>query len=270
MTGVCWAVPACGPPNSNLLWMCKWDWMGRGLCPGQAGVCSVLAPEETDWASSPSLPPTPKQGGGIKGQWHPCSLQKGWQCHQWAWHNILCQLIQQRQHRQMIPLHHQQQGGGTAAEHCAATTIFCWIWCIQLCCWFLLQHWKHILALCGGALLYTMSIWGNRQKLQLRPTPPLTPRFSFTLLESTAGLCHGGGKHGKKLLPSLQGLEDLASCSGRWRGAAVYAPMFLGYTDCCGSIWSMRSDWKTNFHTLPLTPHSCHSYSMRLPFLLCW
>ncbi len=36
-------------------------------------------------------------------------------------------------------------------------------------------------------------------------------------------------------------------------GAAVYAPLFLGYTDCCGSIGSMCLGWEANFYNLPPT-----------------
>jgi hypothetical protein len=64
----------------------------------------------------------------------------------------------------------------------------------------------------------------------------------------------------------MQGLEDLASCSGRWRGAAVYASLFLGYTDCCGSIQSMR--WGQEAIFLPYLPPHTAATAIIIPMLL--
>ncbi len=74
----------------------------------------------------------------------------------------------------------------------------------------------------------------------------------------------------KHLLLSPHGLEDLILHSIRWRNAAVYAPLVLGYTDCCSNIGFMRWSQEANFYTLPPTPHTCHNYSVHLPFLICW
>ena len=58
-----------------------------------------------------------------------------------------------------------------------------------------------------------------------------------------------------------------APCSRFWGGSAVYAPLLLGYTDCCGSSGSSYWGRAVAIHSLPPTPHSCHSYPTRLPVL---
>ncbi len=65
--------------------------------------------------------------------------------------------------------------------------------------------------------------------LQSQPTPPLTPSFSLTLLGIVASLCHDRGKHGIKLVPVTAGVGGFGlALWKRQRGAAVYAPLFLG------------------------------------------
>ena len=61
------------------------------------------------------------------------------------------------------------EGGATAAEHHAATTIFCWVRRLSLRRWFRQQQRrKRLQALCRGASMYAMSVWGDRR-------PPPTP-----------------------------------------------------------------------------------------------
>jgi hypothetical protein len=61
-------------------------------------------------------------------------------------------------------------GGATMAEHCAATTLFCWVQRTWLRCWFHQQQRKHFQTLFRGAFV---SVWGNRQ-----PPPTLTKKTS--------------------------------------------------------------------------------------------
>ncbi len=58
-----------------------------------------------------------------------------------------------------------------------------------------------------------------------------------------------------------------APCSRFWGGGTVYAPLLLGYTDCCGSSGSSYWDRAVAIHSLPPAPQSCHSYPTHLPFL---
>jgi hypothetical protein len=71
----------------------------------------------------------------------------------------------------------------------------------------------------------------------------------------------------KQLSSLLTGSKALAPCSRFWRGAAVHAPLFLGYTDCGGSIGSFCWGREVNIYTLPPTPLSCLTYPTGLPAL---
>jgi hypothetical protein len=66
----------------------------------------------------------------------------------------------------------------------------------------------------------------------------------------------------------LTGLKALAQCSQFWRGAAVYAPLFLGNTDCGGSIGSFGGAGRSKL-TPYLPPHSAassiqHTYRLHI------
>jgi hypothetical protein len=63
----------------------------------------------------------------------------------------------------------------------------------------------------------------------------------------------------KQLSSSFPGSKALAPCSQSWRGAAVYAPLFLGYTDCGSSIGAFGGARRSNL-TPYLPPHSAASH----------
>ncbi len=71
-------------------------------------------------------------------------------------------------------------------------------------------------------------------------------------------------KQSSSLLP---GSKVLAPCFRFWRGAAVYDPLFLRYTDWCGSIGFVCWGREVKIYTLPPSPFFCHSHLTRLPFL---
>ncbi len=66
---------------------------------------------------------------------------------------------------------------------------------------------------------------------------------------------------------SLPGSKALAPCSRFWRGAALYATLFLGYTDCGGSIVSFCWGREVKIYTLAPTPLHYLTYSTGLPVL---
>jgi hypothetical protein len=71
----------------------------------------------------------------------------------------------------------------------------------------------------------------------------------------------------KQSSSSSPGSKESAPCSQFWRGAAVHATLFLGCTVCCGSIGTMRWGREVIVFTITPAPHSCHSYSTRVPLL---
>jgi hypothetical protein len=64
-------------------------------------------------------------------------------------------------------------GGATAVQHCAATTLFCWVRHTWLRCWFDQHRRKRLQTLCCGASAYAASVRGDRQ-----PPPTLTNKNS--------------------------------------------------------------------------------------------
>jgi hypothetical protein len=102
--------------------------------------------------------------------------------------------------------------------------------------------------------------------LQPRPTPPPTPRFSITLLGSAASLCHEGGEHGKKVVAITARVGGFGLALRKMEGGRCVCLFVFGLHRL---LWQHRIYALGAGGTLPPTPHSCHSYSTCLPFLLC-
>jgi hypothetical protein len=66
---------------------------------------------------------------------------------------------------------------------------------------------------------------------------------------------------------SSPGSKALAPCSRFWRGAAVYAPLFLGYTDYGSSFGSFCWCREVKPYTLPPSPLCCLTYPAYRPYV---
>jgi hypothetical protein len=104
----------------------------------------------------------------------------------------------------------------------------------------------------------------------LPPRPKKPPTQKSSVIPSGIVVCryHEGGGLNETIVLVIAWVEGISPVLPILEGAAVYASLFLGCTVCCGSIGTMRWDWEVIIFTLPPTPHSCHSYSTRVP-LLC-
>jgi hypothetical protein len=100
-----------------------------------------------------------------------------------------------------------------------------------------------------------------------RPTSPPTQRYQTIPSAIVASRYHrrsGADDTNNRVVAQVEGTGPVLPILG---GGAVYAPLILGYTDCCGSSGSSCWGRAVAIHSLPLTPQSCHSYPTRLPVL---
>ncbi len=100
----------------------------------------------------------------------------------------------------------------------------------------------------------------DQQNLQPKGSPSSLPGSWSALTMKEAGTT-------AQLSSLSPGLNAFAPCSQFWRGAAVYATLFLGYTDCGGRIASFCWGKEVKIYTLPPTSLRCLTYLTGLPVL---
>jgi hypothetical protein len=161
-------------------------------------------------------------------------------------------------------------GGATAAEHRAATTLQCWKRCIWLSGWFAQQAEYHqrglrLLSLCRGTLAYAVSVWGNRQP----PPTPTDPTQRSSVIPSRIMVCryHEGGGRNSTIAHVVAQVEGIVPMLPILEGGRCACPLFLGYTDCGGSIVFFCWGREVKIYTLPPTPLRCLMYPTGLPVL---
>ncbi len=103
--------------------------------------------------------------------------------------------------------------------------------------------------------------------LQPRPTKPPTQRSS--VIPSGIVVCHyhEGGECNRTIVLVVAWVEGIGPVLPILEGAAVYAPLSLGYTDCSSSIGSFCWGREVKPYTLPPSSLCCLTYPTDLQVL---
>jgi hypothetical protein len=148
-------------------------------------------------------------------------------------------------------------------QRLAATTIQCWKQRIWLNCWFAQQALQRqerlrLQLLCHGALAYAVLVWGNCQ-----PSPTPTNKTSNPKVLRHPFWDRGGLD--KTIILVVAQVEGIGPVLLILEGGRYVCPLFLGNTDCSGSIGSFGGAREVNIYTLPPSPLCCLKYPTCLP-----
>jgi hypothetical protein len=100
-----------------------------------------------------------------------------------------------------------------------------------------------------------------------QPTHPPTTKLSVTRLGSVASLCKDKGEHGVKLVPVDARVRGFGPMLWRTEGGRCACLFVFGLHSLLWQHWNYALGPEVILFTLPPTPHSCHSYSTRVPLL---